>query len=296
MPLDSRPPCFLTVDLEDWTDARLSGRRPAGPFDAEGTGRLLDLFAAHGARATFFVLGTVAARAPDLVRRIARDHEVASHGATHADLRTLDPGRLADDLRDARRRLEDLSGRAVLGYRAPNWSLGAVLSWAPRVLEAAGLIYDSSLIPGRGLLFLPGVRAPREPHILAGTTLWEFPPTAIDLGPVSFPAAGGAFLRLLPEAMAAGAIARARRRGETPHLYVHPWEFGAAPSSVASASASSFFAAPGALRRGALFGGASRLRARLERLLKEFRGTAIGDRFAPPSQAASRVAETSVAA
>jgi polysaccharide deacetylase family protein (PEP-CTERM system associated) len=279
MALDPRPPCFLTVDLEDWTDARLSGRRPAGPFDASGTERLLELFAARDARATFFVLGTVAARAPDLVRRIARDHEIASHGATHADLRSLDAKSLADGLRDARRRLEDLSGRAVLGYRAPNWSLGAALSWAVPVLEADGLVYDSSLIPGRGLLFLPGARVPREPHALAGGRLWEFPPTSIDLGLASFPAAGGAFLRLLPEALAAGAIARTRRQGLTPHLYVHPWEFGGAPASVASATARSLFAAPGPLRRCALFGGAAALAARLGRLLTEFRGTAIGDRF-----------------
>jgi polysaccharide deacetylase family protein (PEP-CTERM system associated) len=285
--VDARPTCFLTVDLEDWTDARLSGRRPAGPFDAAGTGRLLDLFAARGARATFFILGTVAARDPDLVRRVARDHEVASHGATHADLRSLDARRLAADLLDARRRLEDLSGRPVLGYRAPNWSLGAVLSWGPQVIEAAGLTYDSSLIPGRGILFLPGARVPREPHALAGTNLWEFPPTSIDLGCASFPAAGGAFLRLLPERIGRGAIARARQRGETPHLYVHPWEFGAAPSCFASVSAASFVAAPGPLRRAALFGGAAVLARRLERLLAEFRGTAIGDRFAAASRASA---------
>jgi polysaccharide deacetylase family protein (PEP-CTERM system associated) len=280
MPVDARPPCFLTVDLEDWTDACLSGRRPAGPYDASGAGRLLDLFAERGARATFFVLGTIAARDPELVRRVARDHEVASHGATHADLRALEPRRLAADLRDARHRLEDLSGRPVLGYRAPNWSLGAVLSWAPQVLEAAGLTYDSSLIPGRGILFLPGARVPREPHVLAGTNLWEFPPTCIDFGVASFPAAGGAFLRLLPEKIGRGAIARARQRGETPHLYVHPWEFGAAPSCFASAAAASFLAAPGPLRRVALFGGAAALARRLRLLLTDFRGTAIGDRFA----------------
>ncbi|HYV86906.1 MAG TPA: polysaccharide deacetylase family protein [Patescibacteria group bacterium] len=270
---DARPPCFLTVDLEDWTDARLSGRAPASAvggaadeaFDPSGTERLLDLFAARGARATFFVLGTVAARAPGLVRRVARDHEVATHGATHADLRALDPKRLADGLRDARRRIEDLTGRAVLGYRAPNWSLGAVLSWAPPVLEAAGLVYDSSLIPGRGLLFLPGARVPREPHVLAGTRLWEFPPTSIDLGFASFPAAGGAFLRLLPESIARGAMRRARGRGETPHLYVHPWEVGPAPRC-------------GAARRALLTAGGAGLVSRLGRILEEFRGTAIGDR------------------
>jgi polysaccharide deacetylase family protein (PEP-CTERM system associated) len=258
------------VDVEDWRDARLAGAAAADE-PAPGLERplalLLDLFAARAARATFFVLGRLARHHPELIRRLGRDHEVATHGQTHTDLRRLDPARLRVEIRDSRRRLEDVTGRPVGGYRAPNWSLGAALPWGAEVIAAEGLAYDSSLIPGRGLWFLPGARVPRAPHRLAGTAVWEFPPTVVDIGFASAPAAGGAFLRLLPAAAILAILDAARASGERPHLHVHPWEIGPA-TPVAGAAGR---------RQRLLRAGAGRVAAKLAAILGRYEATAIGD-------------------
>jgi len=265
-----RPTCLLTVDVEDWRDAHLAGGTAAdGPAsDLERPlSLLLDLLAAHRARATFFVLGRLARHHPDLIRRLGRDHEVATHGQTHTDLRRLDPARLRAEIRDSRHLLEDVTGRPIGGYRAPNWSLGAVLPWGAEVIAAEGLAYDSSLIPGRGLWFLPGARVPRGPHRLAGTAVWEFPPTVVDLGFASAPAAGGAFLRLLPTAAILAILDGARARGERPHLHVHPWEVGPAAPAAGAAGR----------RQRLLRAGAGGVAAKLAAILGRYEATAIGD-------------------
>ncbi len=250
-----RPPCIVSVDLEEWRDARLACLDPAardrGPGALEAqVEALLALLDEAGARATFFTLGRVARRHPALLRRVALKHEVACHGDDHADLRRLDARRLALDLRRSRLSLQDLTGQRVSGYRAPNFSLGACLDWALPVLRREGVEYDSSLLPGRGFLFLPGLPGlPPGPHPLAGGEgMWEFPPTAVRLPGISFPAAGGAFLRALPRRFVRRALDRACARGETPHVYLHPWEVGV-----------------------------SRAAPRLRQILERFRGVAIDD-------------------
>ncbi|HUD72711.1 MAG TPA: polysaccharide deacetylase family protein [Dongiaceae bacterium] len=269
-PVD-RPECLISVDVEDWRDARLAGNAGGGDLPAPAVTRalhrMLGLFAARGARATFFVLARLARHHPALVRALARDHEVATHGMTHADLRGLDRAGLKAQIGDSRRLLEDLCGRPVRGYRSPNWSLGAALPWGAEVIAAEGLAWDSSLIPGRGLAFLPGAPVDRRPHRLAGTPVWEFPPTVVDLGVGSFPAAGGAFLRTLPAGVVLSILARARRRGETPHLHLHPWEFGADDGGLG----------PDGWRGRFLRAGAGGLPAKLDAVLTRFRGAAIGD-------------------
>lgn len=200
------------------------------------------------------------------MRRIARRHQIASHGDVHTDLRRLDARRLAEDLRRSRSTLQDLTGQPVDGYRAPNFSLGGCLRWAPPVLEEEGFRFDSSLIPGRGLLFLPGCpKAPRRPHLLAGSRIWEFPPTVVRLPGLSVPAAGGAFLRTLPMAWVMRVLERAVGRGETPHVHLHPWEVVPPP------------AGPGRLRSVLLFAGAGGVSSKLCAILRRFRGGAIED-------------------
>jgi polysaccharide deacetylase family protein (PEP-CTERM system associated) len=260
----------LSVDVEEWSDARLAGidggaRDRVPPSLDAPVDRLLELLAARGARATFFVLGRVARRYPHLVRRIAATYEIATHGDSHEDLRSLGPKRLAGEIRTSRAILQDLTGQEVVGFRAPHWSLGACLSWALPVLEDEGLLYDSSLLPGRGFAFLPGrSEAPRRPHRLGA--LWEFPPTVLEGPGFSVPAAGGAFLRALPRFALERLLQRATASGDLPHVCLHPWEFG--PS-----------ADPGMnrVRAAILFAGSARLPAKMSRLLARFRGTAIAD-------------------
>ncbi len=267
-----RSDCLLSVDLEAWYHARLAGVRPADYESRDSlldgqVGTLLDLLDRMGARATFFTLGSVARRHPELVRRIADRHEVACHGETHADLRDLDREALRRELRSSRARLQDLSGQPVIGFRAPNWSMAGNETWAFPVLVEEGFRYDSSLVPGSGLLFIPGDRdMPHAPHPRPDHPgLWEFPPTVMRLPALSFPA-GGAFLRLLPTIVIRRILERARGSGAVPHLHLHPWELErAAPRDLPL------------WRRVVLFGGAAASTTKLSRLLERCRGVAIED-------------------
>ncbi len=263
-----RPRCLLSVDLEEWSDARLARVPPRQrdrlpPSLDEPVEMLLTMFEAHRARATFFVLGRVARRYPALLRRIAAAHEIGTHGEAHADLRDLGPDRFAADLARSRAVLEDLTGRAVAGFRAPNWSLGACLGWGLPILAAQRFGYDSSLVPGRGLLFVRGGRdLPARPHRLAGTGLWEFPPTIVRLPGATVPA-GGAFMRLLPGDATLRILERVAAGGATPHLHVHPWEIGGRPR--------------GAPRSFLLRAGAGGVARKLVRIMQRFTIMAIDD-------------------
>ena len=188
------------------------------------TERLLDLLDAHGARATFFTLGVVAQRFPRLARTIvARGHELASHGWDHTPVYRLDAEDFRKDVRQARHALEAASGRAVRGYRAPNYSIRHDTPWAFAVLAEEGHTYDSSVHPiDHDRYRFPA--APRFVHELPGHSLWEVPVgTARELG-TNLPVGGG-FFRLFPTPLLREAIASVNRRERQPLvLYVHPWE------------------------------------------------------------------------
>lgn len=197
---------------------------------------LLEICARQNLAATFFVLGDVARRCPNLVARIAAaGHEIASHGDQHDRLHRLDPASFARDLEASRKRLEDQSGRRVLGYRAPTFSLVPATAWAIEVLLEQGFAYDSSIFPVRHPAY--GVpAAPDRPFRLAagngGSTLLEVPPLTLAL-PMSeafgarrnLAVAGGGYFRLLPEALMARGLAQAARQDRPAVLYFHPWEF-----------------------------------------------------------------------
>ncbi|HXH83017.1 MAG TPA: XrtA system polysaccharide deacetylase [Candidatus Tectomicrobia bacterium] len=232
--MGDRPANILTVDVEEYYHGVEFGevqRRDASlrlpSRVVESTRRLLDLLDAHGARGTFFTLGIVARRHPRLVRRIVeRGHELASHGWDHTPLWVQDPRQFRADVRRARRVLEDVAGVPVLGYRAPNFSIGGDMPWALEILAEEGYRYDSSVYPiVHDRYGLPS--APRFPHVaarIAGVDLWEVPiGTARALG-VNLPVGGG-YLRLFPASLVADAIAAVNRRERRPVvLYLHPWE------------------------------------------------------------------------
>lgn len=182
----------FTVDVEE------PGGASEGPVRYPATTmRLLDFLAARGAVGTFFVVGDIARRTPGLVREIAgRGHEIASHGDRHLPLPGQEPSRFRRESGDGRRLLEDLTGTAVLGFRAPLFSLTRASAWAPDMLAAAGFAYSSSVLPVRGGMFAwPG--APMRPFLWP-CGLLELPCPVGRVGPFRLPFLGGMYLRYLP--------------------------------------------------------------------------------------------------
>lgn len=190
---------------------------------------LLDLFDRTGCRATFFFLGCVAERHPDLARRcVDMGHEVASHGLMHDRLHRLTPKSMRQDVLGSKRLLEDQTGRAVLGYRAPTWSLTRKTSWAVNVLAEAGFKYDASVFPVRHPKY--GVPdAPDRPFYLqdntGGARLLEVPPLTWRVMGRNLAVAGGGYFRLLPLSLMKRGLAQAAAQGRPAVLYFHPWEF-----------------------------------------------------------------------
>jgi polysaccharide deacetylase family protein (PEP-CTERM system associated) len=188
--------------------------------------RILALFERHRVHATFFTLGWIAERYPAMVKRIvAAGHELASHGYGH--LRASDQSReeFSNDIRSSKALLEDLGGQAVLGYRAPSFSIGAANLWALDALKEAGYRYSSSIYPiAHDHYGMP--EAPRfafYPHGPDG--LLEVPITTAVLMGRKLPAGGGGYFRLLPYALSRWMMERVNREDREPTLfYFHPWE------------------------------------------------------------------------
>lgn len=187
---------------------------------------LLDLLAEYDVRGTFFTLGWIAERHRGLVGEIAAaGHEVASHGWGHERVTQLTPETFRESVRTSKAILEEISGAAVYGYRAPSFSIVRGGEWALDILLEEGYRYDSSLFPVRraGYGFVGGGRDPHELR-RAGGILHELPPATIRWAGATLPAGGGAYFRLLPSALVDAALSGAARRGVPGTFYIHPWE------------------------------------------------------------------------
>ena len=193
------------------------------------TALLLNLFHRHNRKATFFVLGYVARRFPQLAKSIVdAGHEVASHGSGHDRLHRLTPATFREDLLNSKKLLEDQTGKPVIGYRAPTFSVVRQTAWAIDVLAEAGFGYDSSIFPVTHHWY--GVPyAPRHPFYVRssekGSTLLEVPPLTWRILGRNMPVAGGGYFRLLPLTFMRRGLEQARRKERPAVLYFHPWEF-----------------------------------------------------------------------
>jgi polysaccharide deacetylase family protein (PEP-CTERM system associated) len=223
----------LTVDVEDYYQVQaLSTVYSMADWSfcesrvERNTETLLQTFADAGVNATFFTLGWIAERHPQLVRRIVSGgHELASHGQCHARVDSQTPDAFRADVRRSRKVLEDIAGVRIRGYRAATFSVGPTTPWAWRVLEEEGYAYSSSVYPvvSDNYAFHD---APRGRHRPAGTeTLVEIPIATVRLGKRNWPCGGGGYFRLLPFAASHAAIARVNRVDRIPAVfYIHPWE------------------------------------------------------------------------
>lgn len=205
--------------------------------------RVLGVFSAGGVKATFFTLGWIAERYPEMVKRIvAEGHELASHGYGH--LRASDQTRAEfdQDIRSSKALLEDLSGHAVVGYRAPSFSIGEDNLWALDALAEAGYRYSSSIYPIQHDHYgMPS--APRFAFYPNGPDgLLEVPITTAMLMGKKLPAGGGGYFRLLPYAISKWMMEKVNREDREPTLfYFHPWELDPGQPRPAGLSAKSRF-------------------------------------------------------
>jgi polysaccharide deacetylase family protein (PEP-CTERM system associated) len=223
----------FSIDVEDWFQVsafdRHVDRARWGDYESRvvrNTERVLALLGEAGARGTFFTLGWVAERFPALVRAIVDGgHEIASHGYWHQRIRTLSESAFRDDVRRARAVLEDASGRAVTGYRAPSFSLTDDVPWAARVLVEEGYRYDSSRFPiaRRGYGTASGDHAPHLIHTPSGP-LAEYPPAVWRVAGQRVPVAGGGWFRQLPLPVIRRGLAAVLAEGMPAVFYIHPWE------------------------------------------------------------------------
>lgn len=192
------------------------------------TQRLLDLFEEKNIKATFFVLGWVANREPQLVKEIHRQgHEIASHGYSHQLIYNQSPDVFKSETVKSKQLLEDLVGEEVLGYRAASYSITKRNLWALDILAEAGFAYDSSIFPIRHDRY--GIAdAKTIPHKLmtpSGAELIEFPLTTRRMGNLNIPVAGGGYFRLYPYFLTRHFLkAVNKKQAEQFVFYLHPWE------------------------------------------------------------------------
>lgn len=238
----------LTVDVEDYF--QVSALAPYIPRDQwelrecrveRNVERILLMLDEKQTKATFFTLGWIARRYPQLVRRIVDGgHELASHGYGHERASDLNEADFFADIDLAKKLLEDLSGHEVSGYRAPSFSIGESNLWALDCLERAGYRYSSSIYPIRHDHYgMPD--APRFAHQVRPRLL-ELPVTTARFFERNWPASGGGYFRLLPYPLSRWLLQKVNALDLQPAIfYFHPWEIDAEQPRVAGIDAKTRF-------------------------------------------------------
>jgi polysaccharide deacetylase family protein (PEP-CTERM system associated) len=236
---------------------------------------ILGMLAQRGIRATFFTLGWLAQRYPQVVRAIvAGGHELASHGYGHERASDLDRDAFRQDLVRAKALLEDTGGVPVLGYRAPSFSIGQRNLWAFDVLQETGHRYSSSVYPiAHDHYGMP--EAPRFAFTLPNGLL-EVPATTLRLADRNLPCSGGGYFRLMPYALSRWMIGRVNREGQPAVFYFHPWEVDPAQPRIEGIDAKTRFRH---------YVNLSRNTAKLGRLFGDFRWGRMDEIFLNPQAA-----------
>ena len=271
----------LTLDVEDYFHVNALSE-VIDPSEWEqwprrverNTEIFLDLYAKHGVRGTFFVLGWVAERHPELIRRIhAAGHEIASHGYSHQLIYTQTPEVFREETYRSKVLLEDLTGQHVTGYRAASYSITPKSRWALDILGELGFTWDSSLFPIRHDTYgMPDI--PDHPYRFttdAGYELVEFPLSTARLMGQRIPVAGGGYFRLFPYWFSQWGLGSINRRNQPFIFYLHPWEVDPEQPRVPGLSWKSRFRH---------YNNLNKCHARLDKLLVSFKFGTVTDALA----------------
>ncbi|MGE5570051.1 MAG: XrtA system polysaccharide deacetylase [Rhodospirillales bacterium] len=260
----------LTVDVEETFHAtEVQASSGTRHWDAHAsrvedqTRRVLEMFAARGVRATFFVLGWVARRRPGVVREIvANGHEIGSHSFSHRLIYELTPAEFRRDTEEASDAIAQACGSLPRLYRAPSYSITAKSLWALEILVECGFTHDSSIYPiSHDRYGIPGF--PRRAGVVPTPSgpIFEVPIATIELSNgCAAPVGGGAYLRLLPYRYTAAGIRRINRENMPACIYFHPWELDAGQPRLTSRL----------LSRWRTYAGLRGMQRKVDRLLREF--------------------------
>lgn len=229
----------LTIDVEDYFQVSAFNnyidRKNWNSLECrveKNIDKILLLLNNNNTRATFFTLGWIAKRYPGMIKKIiAEGHELASHGFNHDRVSDLTPEKFFQDVSRAKNLLEDIGGQAILGYRAPSFSIGKNNLWALEILEKTQHLYSSSIYPVQHDHY----GTPDAPRFMyrTGETLLEIPPTTLRLFNRNIPASGGGYFRLYPYFLSKWMIERVNTHDKKPAVfYFHPWEIDAEQPKV----------------------------------------------------------------
>ena len=268
----------MTVDVEDYFHVSAFAstvRRESWP-DYESrveanTKVLLDIYARHNIKATFFVLGWVAERYAGLVKAISEaGHEIACHGYSHQLIYNQTPEEFREETIRAKKILEDISQQPVLGYRAASFSINKATEWAIDILIESGFKYDSSIFPIRHDRY-GMIDAPRFPYKLRssmGETLTEYPMTTVRVFGTNLPVSGGGYFRLYPYWITRQALNIVNKIEKRPFMfYLHPWEIDPQQPRISAGWFSKF----------RHYNNLSRCKDRMEKLLFDFQFGTVSD-------------------
>lgn len=267
--------CF-SIDVESFCEANVEGfsinTEHLNPGEQnyevkKNTDSILSLLAEENVKGTFFFLGRIARDLPDVVRKVAQEgHEIACHGFEHRRVFGLEKRVFEEHLRQAKRSLEDASGKRVYGFRAPDFSITQSSIWALDVLMEAGFVYDSSIFPF-GWHDVYGIKeSPAHIHRLPNGLI-EWPLATLEFWKSRLPFGGGGYFRLYPFVCTQFFLSRANRRNQPCMFYIHPYEVGDIIPKIRELSA---------YRRFRHYYQCGKLHERLRRLLERFRfGPAI---------------------
>jgi polysaccharide deacetylase family protein (PEP-CTERM system associated) len=266
----------LTIDVEDYFQVeafssliRYEDWDSYTPRVEQNINRILDILGAYDTKATFFVLGWIAQKFPDLVTRIAAGgHEVGCHGFAHQRIHTQTPERFRLDVRQARQRLMDQVQTSVSCYRAPSFSIVRETMWAMDVLAEEGFSLDSSMFPVRHDLYgiANGERFPHWIKTSGGQMIFEFPPSTLRRWNNNWGVGGGGYLRFTPYPITQWAIRSINQVEKQPAMvYFHPWEIDPEQPQIAASRRST-------LRH---YTNLSTTEMKIKQLLRDFRFTTV---------------------
>jgi polysaccharide deacetylase family protein (PEP-CTERM system associated) len=261
----------LSIDVEDYFQVEAFAISPLDwprfAFRVEKNVELiLNILAKSATKGTFFVLGWIAERFPELARRIAGcGHEIGCHGYGHQHIRRQTPEQFREDIHRARELLMAQVQRPILCYRAPSFSVTQSTIWALDIMGEEGFRIDSSIFPVRHDIYgMPDSK--RFPHWRNG--ILEFPPTTLRIAKTNIGMGGGGYLRLFPYQFTRWAIRRINAvEGQPAMVYFHPWELDPDQPRISAPMKSR-------LRHYTNLGG---MQMKIERLLRDFRFSTVTD-------------------